>query len=106
MLKNLLDLIFPKYCFYCLKRTNNFILCDACLAKLNLIKEEDKEKVVDCHKLISLYQFDEIIRSLMHELKYSEMISIAKFFSDNIFLNLKNDLLLNNNQSYYLCSFA
>ena len=78
--QTLLDLIFPRSCLDCHSRLDSSkILCEKCHAELEFNQEiiQSDEHIFDC--AYAVYDFNEIIQPLIHELKYNEMRNIAKF---------------------------
>lgn len=101
------NLIYPQKCCFCETRLNKdeTLFCSSCLNKLVFL-----DNVCDfcgshlnisgnCHvcsdnnfhfkKARSLYEFSPEIKSIIHELKYSENLKAAKFLAENVFEYLK-----------------
>lgn len=94
---NFLNFIFPQTCRGCTKPLNideNF-LCQDCIEKLTFLPKNicsccEKESSADycqiCNengfyfdRAISVFHFDRLLKKIIHELKYDEMDSVAKF---------------------------
>jgi len=108
LLRSTLDLFFPRLCISCSKRLkpNEKLLCLTCLAKLEWLEgvcsvcgNEIKDK--HCHycssqhiyfdKVCSLFHFNSVVQSLIHNLKYNEMTIVSNFLKSYFELYLDLD---------------
>ncbi len=91
------DFIFPKLCFNCQKRIlKGDLLCTECEDSLTFLTEicdhcgsyKDPKNCPTCQnsdfvfdKARSMYRFDHLIQTMIHEYKYNEITKFAHFFS-------------------------
>ncbi|MBW6516110.1 MAG: ComF family protein [Candidatus Cloacimonetes bacterium] len=117
----LIDLIFPKICFTCLSRIeddDNF-LCQGCKKELQLLPDSccpvcgslntlTKENCVFCQsekvyfdRCRSIFPYNDVVRTLIHELKYNDMTNIAGYLAEHAikYLRSKNPF----SQIDYVC---
>jgi competence protein ComFC len=106
LLRSALDLFFPPLCLSCSKRLkgNETVLCLTCLAKLewlegvcsvcgNEIKNKHCRYCSSQHiyfdKVRSLFHFNSVVQSLIHNLKYNETTIVSNFLKSyfEIYLN-------------------
>jgi ComF family protein len=93
----LLDLIFPPVCFSCRTRISEGIICDSCRKQLVWLKNvcdycgaalrgsecsvcSREEFAFD--KARSVFPFNQVIQSFIHNLKYEEMKKVADFLGN------------------------
>ncbi len=112
ILSDVFDLIFPKTCFSCDETIQESVLCKTCFDYLKefdppictvcgiQIKESECENCEEndfaFDKAFSVFEYNKVMRNLIHSFKYEEFIIISKFFASeifnrNTFLNSLND---------------
>ena len=89
-----IDLIFPQKCHSCnAKLTKGNVLCSHCQEQLVFISKTIISEDNDFDIAYALYDFSPLIKSLIHDFKYNEMINIGKFFASKAveFIQTKQD---------------
>ncbi|MBS3740955.1 MAG: ComF family protein, partial [Candidatus Cloacimonetes bacterium] len=93
-----LDLIYPPLCFNCKQKlTEKSILCEKCKNKLNFLDEnicfickkkstyngicEDCKRKFPFDGFVSIFKFNPVMQSMIHNFKYKEYQKIGKYLS-------------------------
>ena len=94
---SLSDLLFPPVCFGCNTRISAGMLCDQCIQSLEFLDDvcprcgayEQETSCRNCQendyhfdRARSVFRFNKIIKSLIHDLKYNEMKKVASFLGE------------------------
>ncbi len=103
----LLGLIFPQHCINCNFKPCSSLLCERCNQQLEFIENYcaycgaplgDNNTCTFCKhgdfyftRGRSLYKFNQIIQKSIHQLKYQENISVARFFAEKIRIYLSEN---------------
>ncbi len=112
IIKPFLDLVFPPICFVCSERISDRdpFLCSKC--RKELIPETDMVCSIcgsfntfgkqDCQfcqtetlyfdKCVSIFPYNDVVRTLIHELKYKEMTRIASYFTEQAIFFIETEI--------------
>ena len=97
---DVLDLIFPKSCLVCDSHIEKGVICTSCYSQLLTMTsqvcnicgthlkdnkcEVCEEETFYFDKAVSIYEYNNILKSLIHNFKYQEFTVISKFFAEEI----------------------
>lgn len=112
MLNSAVDLIFPPVCLHCHTRikVHKAWICNACYEKLSFIPEQhcpkcgyptEEGECSNCaenhysfKQAVSVFSFQEVTRTLIHELKYTGYTGIADWFANQMYIVLLKEKTL------------
>jgi ComF family protein len=92
LLEGFLQLVFPPVCLVCksiIQETNELrIICTPCLQKIHLVpsdftNEQILARLSPCYldQLEAIFQFDDIVQTVIHQIKYQKADLLARTFS-------------------------